>query len=863
MRADDLRHRYLQYFIDRGHRRVPSSSLVPDDPTLLFTSAGMVQFKSIFAGRAAPLFPTAVSAQKCFRTTDIESVGRTAYHHTFFEMLGNFSFGEYFKEGAIRHAWEFVIDELALPEDRIWVSVYEDDDEAYALWNDGIGVPRERIRRLGKRHNWWGPVGDSGPCGPDSELFYDMGAAAACGPDCRGVACDCDRFSEIWNLVFMEFNAQPDGSLHHLERRSIDTGMGLERTAAVLQGVTSDYACDLFTPIVDEIERLAGGRIPGEMRRQRDIVADHIRGVVALLADGVLPGNERQGYVLRRILRRAVRAGQQLGLAPEALPKVVGPVVATLGASYPEIAAVRSLAQRVIAQEEANFRRTLREGEARLKQVLDDIQGDGQSVVPGAVVFELYDTFGFPAELTAEIAGERGMSVDRAGFDGEMGAQRERSRATGGLPAAPRREAPIVDGAATRFVGYEVLESEARVQHVLAGDPGTLRVVFDASPFYATSGGQVTDTGSVKNVSQPGTADVVDVERTEKGVFVHSLHVTSGGFQIGDRCSLHVDRGRRRRIERNHTATHLLHTALQRVLGEHATQAGSQVTPEELRFDFTHFEPLRAEDIVAVEDLVNEITLADEAVTTVEMATEEAVASGAAAHFADEYRGKETVRVVSVNAFSKELCGGTHVRRSGEIGLVRIVAEEGIAAGTRRIRAVTGDAVLQRMRSEESQLESLRERLGDEPVTGLERLDEELQRLRKEARAASQLVAQTRAKELSQSAERFGDVRGLVARADGLAPEALKALADGLIEELSPAVVFVASSETGRPAVVCKCSPGLSAVHAGELVREASRRLGGGGGGSPQFAQGGGSDPDAVDEVLQAVRVRLRDLLAE
>ena len=863
MRADDLRQRYLQYFIDRGHRRVPSSSLVPDDPTLLFTSAGMVQFKSIFEGRVAPRFPTAVSAQKCFRTTDIESVGRTAYHHTFFEMLGNFSFGEYFKEGAIRHAWGFVIDELALPEDRIWVSVYEDDDEAYTLWNDGIGVPGERIRRLGRRHNWWGPVGDSGPCGPDSELFYDMGASAACGPDCRGVACDCDRFSEIWNLVFMEFNAQPDGSLHRLERRSIDTGMGLERTAAVLQGVTSDYACDLFTPIVDEIERLAGGRIPDAMRRQRDVVADHIRGVVALLADGVLPGNERQGYVLRRILRRAVRAGQQLGLAPEALPKVVEPVVATLGASYPEIAAVRSLAHRVIAQEEANFRRTLRGGEARLKQVLDDIQDDGQSVIPGAVVFELYDTFGFPAELTAEIAEERGMSVDRAGFDGEMGAQRERSRATGGLSSAPTRGAPIVDGAATRFVGYEVLESDARVQRVLAGDPGTLRVVFDASPFYATSGGQVTDTGSVKNVSRPGTADVVDVERTEQGVFVHSLHVTSGGFQIGDECSLHVDRGRRRRIERNHTATHLLHAALQRVLGEHATQAGSQVTPEELRFDFTHFEPLRADDIVAVEDLVNEITLADEAVTTVEMATEEAVASGAAAHFADEYRGKETVRVVSVNAFSKELCGGTHVRRSGEIGLVRIVAEEGIAAGTRRIRAVTGDAVLQRMRSGECQLQSLRERLGDEPVAGLERLDEELRRLRKEARAAGQLVAQTRAEELSQSAERFGDVRGLVARADGLAPEELKALADGLVEELSPAVVFVAASVGGRPAVVCKCSPGLSTVHAGELVREASRRLGGGGGGSPQFAQGGGSDSDAVDEVLEAVRMRLRDLLAE
>jgi alanyl-tRNA synthetase len=862
MKADALRSRYLKFFADRGHQRVPSSSLVPDDPTLLFTSAGMVQFKDVFWGRVEPKAPTAVSSQKCFRTTDIESVGRTAYHHTFFEMLGNFSFGDYFKEGAIRHAWAFLTEELSLPPERLRVSVYEEDEEAYALWTDLIGIPAEHVRRLGVKHNWWGPVGDRGPCGPDSELFYDMGEWFACGPDCEGVACACDRFSEIWNLVFMEFDAQPDGRLERLAKQCIDTGMGLERTAAALQGVTSDYDGDLFLPIVQTVEQLAGGPIAAADIAARNVIADHIRGVVALLADGVRPGNERQGYVLRRILRRAVRAGQHLGLAPGALSTVVEPVIATLGGAYPEIAAAETLAKRVIDQEETGFRRTLREGEARLMEALDGLRGADRAVVPGDLAFELYDTYGFPVELTEEIAGECGLTVDREGFDEEMDRQRARSRPAAESRAAAPEEAAVA-GPPTRFVGYDTLEVEAPLLQVVQEGETRLGLVFETSPFYATAGGQVADTGVIENLTREGTATVIDARRIGPGIWIHSVDVARGAFREGDRCALRVDSRRRRRIERNHTATHLVHAALQQVLGEHATQAGSQVTPDELRFDFTHFEPMRAEEITAVEDLVNAVVLADEPVVTEEMPVDEAVARGAAAHFTEEYRGKSTVRVISVDAFSKELCGGTHVRRSGEIGALRILSEEGIAAGTRRIRAITGDAVVAHMRRDERLLSQLQERLGADPLAGLRRLEEELEALREAVRDARERSAAARAEALVADAERHGDAAMLIARSDDLQGDDVKAVADRLVEALAPApaVVVLASAAGARVVVVCKRSPALDAIDAGSVVREISKRLGGGGGGSPQFAQGGGTDASELDAVLEALRDRLREQL--
>jgi len=860
MDAAKLRQRYIEYFVERGHRHVPSASLVPDDPTLLFTSAGMVQFKDIFSGRVAPPYPTAVSSQKCFRTTDIESVGTTAFHHTFFEMLGNFSFGDYFKEGVIRHAWAFVTSELGLDPERLWVSVFEEDDDAYTLWRDLIGLAPERIHRLGKEHNWWGPVGDGGPCGPDSEIFYDMGEDAGCGEKCRLLACDCDRFSEIWNLVFMQFDADAAGGLRPLKRASVDTGMGLERTTAVLQGVSSNFDTDLFRPIVETVERLAGEPLEGARRQARDVVADHVRGVVALLADGVRPSNEKQGYVLRRVLRRAVRAAQRLGLGDGALVELIEPVVATLGSAYPEIAAARPIAERIIAQEEAAFLRTLRDGESRLEDALRALDAGGSREVPGRIAFELYDTYGFPVELTAEVAADRGMTVDRSGFDEEMARQRARSRSRGRSSDASSSDDLPSGLPPTEFLGYDCLEAEEVVRHTQEAD-GVRQLVFDASPFYAAGGGQVTDLGSIVNLSRTGRARVVGVERSPEGVVVHRLDEVDGAFEVGDRCRLEVDPERRRRIERNHTATHLLHQALKRVLGDHATQAGSSVTPAELRFDFAHYAPLTTEEIRAVEDLVNTEIRADRVVATREEELHAAIALGAEAHFAEEYRGKESVRVVSVGEFSMELCAGTHVRRSGEIGVFRILVEEGIAAGTRRIRAATGDAVIARMRSEEAILDRLRERLGPDPEEGLRRIEDELADARKREQTEKEQEVRSLAAELAGGAETVGAARLVVARVDDVDGEQLKRLADEVIERLPHAAVVLAGVNAARAAVVCKCDAALAAVSAREIVAAASRRLGGGGGGSPQFAQGGGSDASAVDGALDEARETLRTAL--
>jgi alanyl-tRNA synthetase len=859
MRAEELRTRYLSFFAERGHERVASSSLVPEDPTLLFTSAGMVQFKDLFWGRVRPQFPKAVSAQKCFRTTDIESVGRTAFHHTFFEMLGNFSFGDYFKEGAVRLAWEFLIDELGLAPDRIWVSVYEEDDEAYALWEDMIGIPTARIQRLGKKHNWWGPVGESGPCGPDSEIFYDMGEAHGCGPQCRHLACDCDRFSEIWNLVFMQYEAQPGGELSPLETNNVDTGMGLERTSSALQGVVSDYAGDLFLPLIEAVESLVGEAVPEELHRERHVVADHIRGVVALVADGVLPSNERQGYVLRRILRRAVRASRTLGLEERRLATLVNPVIETLGSAYPEMASARALAERVIAQEEESFLRTLRAGEARLNEVLERLLERGAKELPGDVAFELYDTFGFPVEMTREIAAERGVAIDQDGFDRGMAAQRDRSRAQTSGPSGDA-DLPVIEGDATRFVGYDVAEVDATLLKVLE-DGDTTRMVFDASPFYATAGGQVADSGTIENQSRKGAATVEDVRRLPSGIVLHTVRVVGGSFEEGDRCALRVDAVRRRRIERNHTATHLLHRALRNTLGDHVTQAGSQVAAEELRFDFTHYEPMSADQLRDVEDLVNAIVLDDALVTTAEMGLEEAIASGAAAQFGDEYRGKDTVRVVSVDDFSRELCAGTHVRRSGEIGLLHITSEEGIAAGTRRIRAVTGDAVLRKLREREAVLSALRGRLGDDPLEGLRRVDDELEALRSAARAADEQDVAARVEEIVSSSQSVDEVSVFVARADGLSVDQLKDLADRVVATAPPAVAILAAETEGRALVVCKRTLEADKIDAGSFVKTLSARLGGGGGGSPQFAQGGGPKTKDLDEALRDIQAILLERL--
>jgi len=864
MKASELRSRYLEFFAKRDHKVLPGSPLVPNDPTLLLTSAGMVQFKDVFWGRAEASFPRAATCQKCFRTTDIENVGRTAYHNTFFEMLGNFSFGDYFKEGAIRLAWEFLVDELGLPEEKLSASVYRDDDEAFAIWRDVIGLPEERIVRLGKEHNWWGPVGDSGPCGPDSEIFYDTGAENACGPDCAGVACECNRYSEIWNLVFMEYEVGEDGSPTLLDRKNIDTGMGLERTSAVLQGVPTVFETDLFRPIVEAVEAACPRALTEVDRVHRNSIADHVRGVLFLLADGVMPGNERQGYVLRRILRRAVRAGEKIDLPAGSLSGFVDPVIDVLGGVYPEIAEARDLAHRLIAREEETFRRTLRDGERRLAKLLEELADDGETVLPGELAFELTDTYGFPLEMIQEIAAERGMTVDLEGFEVALAAQRKRShkvlKGTVTVTASVGRKAMRAGKEPTRFVGYERFEAEAVVDSVVFADGKIVSLVVSVSPFYAEAGGQIADTGLIENLQQDGAATVTRVATNEEGDYLHNVEVTRGTFELGDRCCLTVDVDRRHRIQRNHTATHLLHAALREVLGSHAKQAGSLVDDAELRFDFSHFEKLSPEEIARVEDLANAAVLADHPVEISEVSLEEAERLGAIGLFEDEYRGKDVVRVIRVGDVSAELCGGTHVSRSGEIGLIKIISEESIASGVRRIRAITGDAVLRRLRDDEAFLARLREAVGDDPLAGVERLKAQLKEAAARVEAVSAAEAHEHVDLLLKDAESIGDVRWVSGRVD-LSAEQLKELADALEEKARPAVVLLVGDAGGSGIAVCKRSKDVKAIDAGRLIAAVSGTLGGGGGGGKRFAQGGGPQIDRLDEALEAGAKIVREAL--
>jgi alanyl-tRNA synthetase len=854
MQSHELRRRYLGFFAERGHKLVPSSPLVPNDPTLLFTAAGMVQFKDYFWGRSEPSFRRATSCQKCFRTTDIEQVGRTAYHHTFFEMLGNFSFGDYFKQGAIELAWEFLTRELGIPGEHFAITVYEEDDEAYAIWRDVAGVPSERIVRLGKDSNWWGPVGETGPCGPDSELHYDTGKERACGPACRGPACDCDRYAEIWNLVFMQYDALENGSFAPLARKNIDTGMGLERATAVLQGVPTNFDTDVFAPLLDAIAHCAGRRLRKEETPYRNTIADHIRGTLFLVADGVMPGNERQGYVLRRILRRAIRAGEKLEMQPGSLSTLVAPVIDSLGKVYPGIVSARDVTVRLINREEDTFRRTLRDGERRLDKITGDMEKSGDKVVPGDLVFELKDTYGYPLEMIEEILAERGLSFDRPAYDRAMAAQRTRSRrvlettvsisATADVKMVPVGKEPTV------FLGYDSTEAESDVENVLPQGQNVIEnLVFPQSPFYAASGGQIADTGLAKNLSREGTARIVDVSKNPTGIFLHRVEILDGEFKPGDRCRLTVDVERRRRIERNHTATHLLHAGLRSVLGAHAQQAGSEVTDRELRFDFSHFEKMTPDEIARVEDFANAAVLADYEVPIRDVSLEEAHRRGAIGLFEDEYRGRDKVRLVEVNDVSLELCGGTHVRRTGEIGLIRVVSEESVASGVRRIRAVTGSATLAVLRGQHDRIERLRGALGDDIEVGIEKLRQRVLALEKELASLTAREVAAQGESLISEAETISGVKLIAARVD-LASDALKSLADEIEERAQPAVLVLVGASDGRATAVCKVSKSVKGVDAGAVVRAMSKTLGGGGGGGRGFAQGGGPSLDRLGDAL-------------
>jgi alanyl-tRNA synthetase len=846
MDANGLRAAFTGFFAERGHEVVPSASLIPHDPTVLFTIAGMVPFKPYFLGDEPAPWPRATSVQKCFRTLDIDIVGTTERHCTFFEMLGNFSFGDYFKADAIPYAWSFVTGALGIDGERLWVTVHESDDEAEEIWVDLVGVPRERIQRMGDDNFW--KMGDTGPCGPSSELYYDRGEAhGPGGGPARGGA---ERYVEIWNLVFMQYNRLPDGGLVDLPRRSIDTGAGLERILPVVQGVGSMFDTDLMVPIRQVAEEATGTRYGDDpdLDVTLRILTDHARAMAMLVVDGVLPSNEGRGYVLRRVIRRAVRRAHQLGVTDAITPRLVAAVTGVLGRAYPALVDDADLVAATVEREEGHFRRTLEAGSA----ILDEELARGTGRVPGDVAFRLHDTHGFPIELTVEMAAEAGSEVDLAGFERSMAAQRQRAqadararRAAGGDEAVYR---DLLDTAgSTLFTGYDHADGPATVVAVLAGhEAGTAEVFLDRTPFYAESGGQVGDVGTI--TTETGTAVVSDTQSVLPGLVAHRARIEGELFPGQDALAV-IDGGRRESIRRNHTGTHLLHSALRQVLGDHVRQQGSLVAPDRLRFDFSHPEGVRPEELAAVADLANGDVLTDAPVRVVETSKAEAEAMGALAFFGDKYG--ERVRVVRAGAHSTELCGGTHVGALGMIGPITVVSEGSIGSNTRRIEAVTGAGSLALLRDRQRALEDAARLLRVEPdgvVEALERLmdrqrqaDKELERLRR-----------ARLEDISAGLAERAENGMVVERLDGLGPDQLRDVAQAA-RRRGPDTVVLAGSPDGAKVALAVASGSRDAAAA---VKELAALVGGGGGGSPDVAVAGGKDPAGIDDMLAEARRR-------
>ncbi|MDD3448395.1 MAG: alanine--tRNA ligase [Gammaproteobacteria bacterium] len=862
-----LRQAFLEYFQRQGHTVVASSPLVPgNDPTLLFTNAGMVQFKDVFLGREQRPYSRAATSQRCVRAggkhNDLENVGYTARHHIFFEMLGNFSFGDYFKREAIGFAWEFLTGVLALPAERLWVTVYQDDEEAADIWLREIGVDPARFTRIGDKpggkqyesDNFWS-MGDTGPCGPCSEIFYDHGPEVAGGPPGSPDE-DGDRYIEIWNLVFMQYDRAADGTLNPLPKPSVDTGMGLERLAAVMQGVHSNYGIDLFHHLIEAAAALAG--LDSTANVSLRVIADHIRSCSFLVTDGVLPSNEGRGYVLRRIIRRAIRHGHKLGLREPFFHKLVAPLVAEMGAAYPELAAAQAQVERVLAREEERFAETLDQGLRIYEEKTAGLDRGG--VIPGDVLFLLYDTYGFPVDLTADIARERGLGVDMAGFEREMEGQRERARAASQFKSVEM--GGITAEGSTAFTGYERLVDQGQVLQMTssedlapasalaAGDSGS--VVLDQTPFYAESGGQVGDHGRLLG---RGVEFVVEDTLKVGQVFVHKGRVVSGALHVGDAVRAEVNEAERGATACNHSATHLLHAALRWVLGGHVTQKGSLVEPGRLRFDFSHFEPMTAAELREVERLVNDQIRANLPVQADEMTYDEAIERGAMALFGEKYGDR--VRVLSMGEFSTELCGGIHVRRTGDIGLFKIVAEAGVAAGVRRIEAVTGAGALEWVEGMQAQLEHIgalfkggREQLDVRVAQALERsraLEKELERLKGRLASAA-------GSDLAGQAQEIGGVKVLAARLDGADPKSLRETLDQLKNKMGTAAIVLATVSEGKVTLVAGVTKDATGrLKAGELVNVVASRVGGRGGGRPDMAQAGGTQPENLDGALADV----------
>ncbi len=848
--ANQLRDSFTRFFAERGHTVVPSASLIPHDPTVLFTIAGMVPFKPFFVGDEPAPWSRVTSVQKCFRALDIDIVGSTQRHCTFFEMLGNFSFGDYFKADAIPFAWELVTEVLGIDGDRLWVTVYESDDEAEQIWADVVGVPRDRIQRMGEDNFW--RMGATGPCGPSSELHFDKGEryGAGGGPAHGGE----ERFVELWNLVFMQLNQLPDGTMEELPRPSIDTGAGLERILPIIQGVDSIFDTDLFVPMIDAAQSITG-RTYG-VNEQEDvglrILADHGRAMSMLVADGVLPSNEGRGYVLRRVIRRAIRRARQLGVEDHITPRLVDAAVGVLGAAYPRLAESHRLVTDVVAREEEGFLRTLAAGSA----ILDEQLASGAVTLPGDIAFRLHDTYGFPVELTVEMAEEAGVAVDLAGFEAAMDEQRRQARAAaraGRVDAGEAAYRTVLDAEGqTLFVGNspDGYSTPARVVAVLADPdhPGQAEIFLDRTPFYAESGGQVGDTGTI--VTETGTALVYDTVTALPGLSAHRARITGEIFADQEALAT-IDAVRRDSVRRNHTATHLLHAGLRTVLGDHVRQQGSLVAPDHLRFDFSHSGGVRPEELASVASMANMDVLSDAPVIAIETTKAEADAMGALAFFGDKYG--ERVRVVRAGEHSTELCGGTHVSALGMIGPITIVSEASIGSNTRRIEAVSGTGALQRSVEREGVLAEAAALLRTEP----ENLPDAIERLLERQRKAERALEQARSKELQAEAGKLAGsaVDGVaVARRDGLSPDLLRDLAQSARKAGSLRAVVLAGSPDGARASVVAAVDADNGLHAGDLVKKLAPLVGGGGGGSPEVAVAGGKDVAGVDNALDEAR---------
>ena len=883
MTTAEIREKYLQFFEEKGCKRMPSSSLIPDDPSLLLTSAGMVQFKPYFlhVKEFDPAYIGSTTVQKCVRTNDIDIIGTTGRHLSFFEMMGNFSFGKYFKKEMCAWALEFSTDVLGLPVEKLYFTVFEDDDETIEIWKS-LGIPESHISRLGEDDNFW-RAGPTGPCGPCSELYYDQGPEFGCGkPDCAP-GCDCDRFLEYWNCVFTQFDGQEDGTLAPLPTKNIDTGLGLERTAAIMQGVQSNYETDVLRSLVAVGERLSGktydgNMIPGAISAEQAktdlslrICADHSRSVSFMIADGILPSNEGRGYVLRRLLRRAVMHGHKLGIEGPFLREYFAQIIELMGHVYPEIVDNRELVESVILSEEERFGRTMRTGQDYLDEALEGIEAGG--TLPGSVAFKLHDTYGFPVELTNEICEERGMSVDMEGFEVEMTAQRERARAAtkddaeAAWSTYDSVQAEILkETGATKFVGYDNIEAKARIialikdgQRVASlaeGEEG--EIVLDTTPFYAEMGGEVGDTGAI--TTSDSAAEVYDTKAPEKGLTCHYAKVTSGRLIEGEQVLATVDAERRARITRNHTGTHILHAALRTVLGEHVNQAGSYVGPDRLRFDFTHFQAVTRDEITRIEKLANDEIMKAIPLNIYETSLDEARASGVTALFGEKYG--ETVRVVEASDFSRELCGGCHVKNTAEIGFLKVTSEGSVGASTRRIEAVTSYDALAYMNKMEAELRETADMLRVPLFDVSERTASNIKAI-KEAQVKAKNVKQTAAEaDLSHFLKGVIDVGYplIIARVNDMDTGALRNTWDIVRSRLpKPGALVIGTVKDGKPVIMAAGTDEAVAAgfNAGAIIKAISKHIQGGGGGKPQMAQAGGKNPDGLDAALDAAREML------